>query len=229
MATLPTAKTQIPKLVLYSYWRSSSAYRVRIALAAKELAHEYVAVNLLTGEQTSDAHKAKSPMGYVPCLVVGDRPLVESVAIIELLDEIFPEPKLYPRDPFERAHVRALVEIVNAGTQPLQNRHVLLHFSPDADAQKTWAKHFIVRGLAALESHITTYERTTKTRGTFAFGDELGAADAFLVPQLYNARRFDIDLAPYPRVVRAEQAALATDAVRAAIPENQPDAPPATK
>src|SRR4051794_1051569 len=127
MTTKPTAQAPIPKLVLYGYWRSSSTFRVRIALAAKKLPYEHAIVNLLKEEQTTDEHKARSPMGYVPCLAVDDRPLVESVAIIELLDEIFPQAPLYPQDPFSRAHVRALVEIVNAGTQPLQNRHVMMH------------------------------------------------------------------------------------------------------
>ncbi len=227
--TLPTAQTTPPKLVLYNYWRSSSSYRVRIALAAKGLAYDYAVVNILKDEHASDEHKARSPMGYVPCLSVDGKPFVESVALIELLDEVFPEPALFPRDPFARARVRALVEIVNSGTQPLQNRHVMLHRSPDAEHQKSWAKYFIARGLMALEALMTMYERELGGRGRFAYGDTLGAADAFLVPQMYNARRFGLELASYPRVVAAEEAALATDAVQAALPENQPDAPPAPK
>lgn len=229
MTTLPTAQAPLPKLVLYTYWRSSSAFRVRIALAAKRLPYESVAVNLLKGEQSTPEHKTRSPMGYVPCLLFDGKPFVESVAIVELLDDVFPDPPLFPRDPFGRARVRALVEVVNAGTQPLQNRHVLLHHSQDPEKQKEWARHFIPRGLEALEALMTSHDRETGVRGTFAHGNALSAADAFVVPQLYNARRFGIDLAPFPRVVAAEQAALATEAVQAALPENQPDATPSAK
>jgi maleylacetoacetate isomerase len=125
---------------------------------------------------------------------------------------------------FARARVRALVEAVNADTQPLQNRHVLLHVSKDAEAQKTWGKHFVARGLEALEGLMAMNAKDGVT-GRFAFGDTLTAADLFLVPQLYNARRFGVDLAPYPRVVAAEQAALETEAAQAASPEQQKDAP----
>ena len=227
--TLPTAQPLPPKLVLYNYWRSSSSYRVRIALAAKGLAYEYAVVNILKDEHATAEPKARSPMGYVPCLTIDGKPFVESVAIIELLDEMFPAAALYPRDPFARARVRALVEIVNSGTQPLQNRYVMLQRSPDAEEQKTWARSFVARGLQALEALMAMHEREAGVHGPFAYGETLGAADAFLVPQMYNARRFGLDVAAYPRVVAAEEAALATDAVRAAMPENQPDAQPATK
>jgi maleylpyruvate isomerase len=212
-------------LVLYTYWRSSSAFRVRIALAAKGIAYRSVAVNLLHDEQKTAEHVARSPMGYVPCLLIDGKAYVESVAIVELLEELHPDPPLYPKDPFSRARVRALVEIMNAGTQPLQNLAVLKHISPDQEARVAWAKHFITRGLAAFESLMTLHEGEG-TRGRYAFGDALTAADAFLVPMIYNAKRYKIDLAPYPRVARANDAALATPAVQAALPENQPDAVP---
>jgi maleylacetoacetate isomerase len=212
------------KLVLYGYWRSSSTYRVRLALAAKGLAYETVAVDLLKGEQSRPEHLGRSPTGYVPCLVVDGEPFVESVAIVELLDELYPEPALFPRDPRARAHVRALVEAVNAGTQPLQNRHVMLHVSENKEAQVAWARHFVVRGLAGLEGLLGQNEERG-VRGRFAYGDQMTAADAFLVPQLYNARRFGVDLAPYPRALRVEASVLATEAARRAAPEAQPDAP----
>src|SRR5262245_45293757 len=104
-------------IVLYGYWRSSSAYRVRLALHLKRIPHENVAVNLLEGAQRTPDHVARSPFGYVPCLTIDGTPFVESVAIIELLDELFPDPRLYPDDPFDRARVRAMVETINAGTQ----------------------------------------------------------------------------------------------------------------
>ena len=222
---MPTLPSHTSKLVLYSYWRSSSSFRVRFALAAKGLAYETVAVNLLRDEQSTPEHKARNPMGYVPCLVVDGEPFVESVAIVELLDELFPAPPLYPRHPYARAHVRALVEIVNADTQPLQNRHVLLHLSKDADAQREWSKHFVERGLSAVEGLMSRYAKDG-LRGGFAYGDTLTAADLFLVPQLYNARRFGVDVTKYPRVHAAEQAALDTEAAKAAMPERQVDATP---
>ena len=118
------------KVVLYTYWRSSSSYRVRFALAHKKIPHETVTVNIREGEHLKDDHVQRSPTGYVPCLFVDGKPVVESVAIIELLDELFPEVPLFPRDAWARSRVRALVEVVNAGIQPLQNMQVLKHLSP---------------------------------------------------------------------------------------------------
>ncbi len=210
-------------IVLYTYWRSSSAYRVRIALAVKGLAYESRPVNLLAKEQRADAHLARSPTGFVPCLELEGRRFVESVAILELLEELYPKPALYPASPWDRAKVRALVEIINSGTQPLQNLSVLEHLSPDAGPRKAWAQHFIARGLKNFERALEGYAREGVT-GHFAYGDTLSAADAFLVPQIYNARRFEVDLTPFPRTRGAAEAALATAAVQAALPENQPDA-----
>jgi maleylacetoacetate isomerase len=218
--TLPSST---PKLVLYGYWRSSSSYRVRFALEHKRVPYETVAVDLLKGEQSTPDHKARNPLGFVPCLLIDGVAFSESVAIVELLDDLFPAPPLYPREMYARARVRALVEAVNADTQPLQNRHVLLHVSENADAQKAWAKHFVARGLAAIEGMMEMNAREG-AKGRFAFGDALTAADVFLVPQLYNARRFGVDLAAYPRVVAAEAAALETPAAKAAAPEAQKDA-----
>jgi len=217
-------------IVLYTYWRSSSSYRVRFALAAKGLAYESVPIDLLRGEQRHASHTARSPTGFVPCIVIDGRALVESVAIIELLDELFPDPPLYPRDPWGRARVRALVEIVNAGTQPLQNLNVLerlsaVHERPadDAEVRKAWLRHFIARGLASFESLMAAHERDG-IEGPFAYGPTLTAADLYLVPQMYNAQRYGVDLAPFPRAVAAAEVALATDAAQAALPERQGDA-----
>jgi maleylacetoacetate isomerase len=220
--TLPSST---PRLVLYSYWRSSSSFRVRFALELKRVPYEIVPVDLLKGEQSTPEHKARNPLGYVPCLFIDGVAFNESVAIIELLDDLFPAPPLYPREMYARARVRALVEAVNADTQPLQNRHVLLHVSEGLEGQKAWAKHFIARGLAAVEGMMEMNAREG-TRGALAFGDALTAADLFLVPQVYNARRFGVDMAAYPRVLAAEQTAMQTDAAKAASPEAQRDAPP---
>jgi maleylacetoacetate isomerase len=212
-----------PDLVLYNYWRSSSSHRVRIALELKGLPYRYEAVNLRTGEQSSEAHRSRSPTGFVPCLFVEGTAYVESVAIVELLDERFPEPRLLPVDPHARARVRALVEIVNSGIQPFHNLGVLKHVSPDASAQQAWARHFIDRGLRAFEIAMERHE-AEGIAGPFAFGASPTLADVFLVPQLVGAARFKVDVAPYARVSRAAAAAMQLDAFQRAAPERQPDA-----
>jgi maleylacetoacetate isomerase len=214
----------MPELTLYSYWRSSSSHRVRIALALKGLAYTYIAVDLTRGEQSSEAHVARSSTGYVPCLVIDGVSYVESVAIIELLDEIFPAPRLYPDDAHHRARVRSLVEIVNSGVQPFQNRHVLLQVSSDLGVQKKWAGHFIERGLRAFERAMEVHAREGMS-GRYAYGDLPTAADAFLVPQVHAALRFGVDLASFPGVGAAFEAASRLEAVQRAAPECQPDAP----
>jgi maleylpyruvate isomerase len=210
------------RLVLYTYWRSSSSYRVRFALALKGLAYESIPINLLEGEHNREEHRKRSPTGYVPCLFIDGRPMVESVAIIELLEDLFPAPALLPADPWDRAQVRALVEVINADTQPLQNLNVLLRASDDPKARKEWARHFTARGLAAFEALMATYE-TQGIDGKYAYGDTLTMADVYLVPQMYNAQRFGVDLTPYPRATAAADTALASEAAQAAVPERQPD------
>jgi maleylacetoacetate isomerase len=215
-------------IVLYGYWRSSSSHRVRLALGLKKIAYENIPVNLLKGEQRAPEHLAKNPMGFVPCLVVDGKPFTESVAIVELLDDLFPEPPLYPKDAFARARVRALVELVNAGIQPLQNLLVLDRVSKDSAARKEWLRFFIGRGLTAFEGLLEANETAERgaAKGPFSCGETITAADAFLLPQLYAARRFGVDLSHCPRILRTETALLATDAARAAAPENQADAVP---
>jgi maleylacetoacetate isomerase len=214
----------VPELVLYNYWRSSSSHRVRIALALKALAYTYVSVDLARGEQTGEANSARSPTGYVPCLSVDGIGYVESVAIVELLDERFPAPPLYPRDAHHRARVRSLVEIVNAGIQPLQNRQVLRHRSQESAEQRAWAAHFIERGLRAFERAME-FNAREGVSGPFAYGDEVTAADVFLIPQVSSAVRFGVDVSALPRVRTAFEAASRFDAFTRAAPERQPDAP----
>lgn len=207
------------KLVLHHYWRSSSSWRVRWALSHKGLAYEGRAVNLLSGAQSEASYVAdKSPMGYVPCLEVDGRPLSESVAILEFLEDVAPAPALYPRDAWARARVRQLVEFVNAGTQPLQNLIVNRTHATDPDAQKAWARHWITRGLTALERELGLV-REEGLGGRHAVGEQLTAADLYIAPQLYNARRFEVDLAPFPLLVAVEQAALATESAQASHPD----------
>jgi maleylacetoacetate isomerase len=212
------------KLVLHHYWRSSASWRVRWALAVKGAAFESVIVDLAEGAQRSPEHLARNPNGYVPVLLVDGRPLAESVAILEWLEETIPAPALYPKEPFARARVRQLVEVVNAGIQPLQNLGVLRRCSPDATEQKRWAAEWNERGMRALEGLL---EQTARDfgEGRFCLGDSLTAADLCLVPQVYSARRFGVDLAPFPRVLGAEAAALATPHADGARPERQPGAP----
>jgi maleylacetoacetate isomerase len=211
------------ELVLYTYWRSSSAYRVRLALAAKGLPYVSVPVNLLKKEQQSPEHLARNPLAHVPCLVVNGETFIESVAIIELIEELYPDPPLLPRDPAARARVRALAEVVNAGTQPLQNMHVIERLSSDPEVRKAWMVHFIAKGLAGYESLMAVNE-AHGAKGPFSYGDRFGLADCFLLPQVYNARRYQVDLTPFPRVRRAAEAIGATEAARAAAPEAQADA-----
>ncbi|HEY8040728.1 MAG TPA: maleylacetoacetate isomerase [Polyangiaceae bacterium] len=213
----------MPDLVLYNYWRSSSSHRVRIALELKGLPYRYSVVNILADEHQSEAHKARSPTGYVPCLEIDGVSYVESVAIIELLEELFPTPPLYPADPRGRARLRALVEIVNSGIQPLQNRRITQYLSPDVEVQRRWLHHFIGLGMGALEAAMENGEREG-VRGPYAFGEAPSAADVFLVPQVVSAQRFHVDLTPFARVSRAFEAAMKLEPFRKAAPENQPDA-----
>lgn len=216
----------MPELTLYNYWRSSSSHRVRIALELKGLRYRYVPVNLLAEEHSGDDHRARSPTGYVPSLVIDGVAYCESVAILELLEERFPAPALLPVAPHARARVRALVEIVNSGIQPLHNLSVMLFVSKDPEAQKSWVRHFIARGLASLEAALQANagEGIEGQDGPFAYGQAPTLADVLLVPQLVSARRFKVDLAPYARVTRAFEAACRLDAFQRAAPERQPDA-----
>jgi maleylacetoacetate isomerase len=217
----------MPRITLFAYWRSSSSHRVRIALNVKGLAYEYVPVNLLEGEQGGDAHRARSPTGYVPCMVLDGVTYVESVAIIELLEERFPSPNLYPGDAHGRARVRTLVEIVNSGTQPLQNTSVTKHLAElgqDAEGQKRWLRHFVGRGIASFERAMAENARAGVS-GPYAYGDAPTAADVYLVPQVDAGRRFGVDFTASPRVVGAYDAAMSLEPFKKAAPDKQPDAP----
>jgi len=214
-------------VILYDYWRSSSAWRVRIALHFKGIAFERRVVNLIKdgGEQHTDAFRTLNPLGQVPVLVTeekdGARTITQSMAIIGYLEETVPVPPLLPADPWLRARARQLAEIVNAGTQPLQNLTVLDHVEAQGLDREAWARHFIARGLAALEA------ASQETEATFLVGDAPSIADLYLVPQLYNARRWKVDLAPYPTLVRVDATCAGLPAFVAAHPDAQSDARPA--
>ena len=210
---------------LYHYWRSSASWRVRWALAIKGVAFEPVGVDLVANAQLAPEHQARNPLGRVPTLVLADgRALAESVAILEWLEETIPAPALYPKDPWRRARTRQLVEIINGAMQPMQNISVLRRLSPDVPAQRAWAAHFNELGLAAYEAMLAQIAAESGVDSPFSIGATLTAADLFLVPQLYGARRFDVDVGRFPRVLAAEAAARATPHAEAARPENQPGA-----
>lgn len=214
------------KLRLYSYWRSSSAWRVRIGLGLKGVAWEYAAVDLLAQEQFREEHLARNPTAQVPVLEVTDGGrtlhLAQSMAILEWLDERLPDPPLLPPDLDGRARVRALAEHVNSGIQPLQNAIVLRTLREKVPGwDKEWARTFIARGLDALERAVSD-----GGAGRYCHGDAPGLADCYLVPQLYSARRFGLDAAPWPTLRRIEEACAALPAFQAAHPDRQPDAPP---
>lgn len=213
-------------LTLYTYWRSSASHRVRLALGYKGLAYEPVYVNLLEGEQRRDEYRKTNPMGHLPCLVLDGVKYVESTAILELLEELYPEPPLYPKTPADRARVRALVQIVNSGIQPLQNLVVLDRLGDDKEMRVSWLRHFITRGLDAWEALASRFAEETGSAGSFAYGATFSAADALLLPQLYAAKRYGIDLSAYPTIQRAEEASKDLPFVKAAYPDAQPDAKP---
>lgn len=211
-------------IVLHSYWRSSCSYRVRLGLGAKGLAHDTVTVNLLEGAQNSPDYRAISPTGYVPALTIDGETFVESMPILELLEELYPSPALLPSTPELRAHVRGLCQIVAAGIQPLQNLNVVRKAAPDAAGQKAWMQHFIGKGLAAFEARMEALEARGVAPGPFVLGASFGMADCVLVPQVYAALRNDVDLTPMPRIRRAVEASKDLPFVKAAHPDAQPDA-----
>jgi maleylpyruvate isomerase len=212
-------------LILHSYFRSSCSWRVRIALAHKGLSYDYVPVHLLRdgGEQYLERHRRLNPMQQVPVLVDGETVIAQSMAILEYLEERHPRPTLLPGDARDRARIRQLAEIVNSGVQPLQNLRVMgrlrqQHGLDDA-AVKAWSAHWIENGFQALE------RLTEKWSGSTCVGDQVSLADAYLVPQLYNARRFGVELSPFPTLLRVEAALTRLPAFVDSHPDNQPDTP----
>ncbi len=213
---------------LYSYWRSSAAYRVRIALNLKQLDHEIIPVNLVNdgGEQHREEYRALNPQASIPTLVDGARVYRQSMAIIEYLDEAYPaKVALLPSTARERARVRALAQVVACDIHPLNNLRVMQFLerdfsSPQVERQR-WTQHWIVEGFRALELMLNDSAST----GLYCDGDTPTLADLCLVPQVYNARRFDVDMNAFPVIARIEQQCLTLPAFDAARPENQPDAP----
>jgi maleylpyruvate isomerase len=211
---------------LYTFFRSSASYRVRIALNLKGLTYEQIPIHLRRGggEQFAVSYKAINPQALVPALDDSGQILTQSLAIIEYLEERYPKPPLLPSDPAERARVRSMALIIACEIHPIQNLRVLVYLKnnlqqSDEDLNR-WARHWIDLGLSALEQMTTS----TPKRGKFCFGDTPTLADICLVPQLANARRFWGDLSAYPTLLQIEKACNALPAFANAAPEKQPDA-----
>lgn len=209
-------------ITLYDYFRSTAAYRVRIALNLKGLDYQQAAVNLLRGEDAEAAYRAINPQGLVPALAVDGGVLSQSLAICEYLEEIAPEPSLLPGDALQRAQIRALAQTVTCDIHPVNNLRILQYLTGplgvDEAKKLAWYHHWIDEGFGAIEL------RLAQEAGPFCFGNHVTLADLCLVPQVYNARRFELDLSPYPRIVAIERHCLGLDAFERARPENQPDA-----
>jgi len=205
---------------LYTYFRSSAAYRVRIALNLKGLAYEAVPIHLLRKEQSAPEYLAVNPQGRVPALDTGETVLIQSPAILEYLDEVYPEPPLLPSDPVARARVRAVCAVIGCDIHPMNNIGVLRYlkhaFGQEQAAIDEWYRHWIVEGFRALEQLIKP--------GPFAFGPTPTLADVYLAPQVYNAVRLRVPMEPYPKIAAVDAACAALDAFKTAAPEAQADA-----
>jgi maleylacetoacetate isomerase len=201
------------QLTLYHYWRSSCSWRVRWALALKEVAYTQVPVNILGSEHRDAAYRAINPSGQLPSLVIDGRSFSESLAIIDWLDETHPSPPLYPRDPLAKLYVKQLALKIVAGTQPLQNPSLIKYFVPNEAERRKHTHHFIAEGLAVYEQLLAQGKP-----GLFSYGDSVTVADLCLVPQVYNALRFEVDLRSLPKIRRIYEHCLKTDACDQAAP-----------
>ena len=209
---------------LYTFFRSSAAYRVRIALNLKGLGREDVFVRFQDQEQRSEAYRRLNPQGLVPTLVDGGAVLGQSLAILEYLEEVYPEPPLLPAEPAGRARARQIGLAVACDIHPLNNLRVLQYLERELgldEARRTaWYRHWLAQGFQAIETLLTT----TPGTGSFCQGEAPGFADVCLVPQVFNARRYQVDMTPYPTVARIDAACLALPAFADAAPAAQPDA-----
>lgn len=211
---------------LYTYFRSSAAYRVRIALNIKQLEADHKFVHLVRGggEQHAHGFRKVNPQGRVPVFVDGGQPITQSMAIIEYLEEIHPNPPLLPDDIADRAWIRSLANVVSCDIHPLSNvsvtKYLEREFGADEAARVRWMHHWIDAGFSAIEETLSKDARV----GTYCYGKRVTMADLFIVPQVFNALRFGLDMSAYPTIQRINDACLKLDAFRKAAPENQPDA-----
>lgn len=208
------------KFTLYSYFRSSCSYRVRIALYLKNIPFTYKSVHLIKngGEQYSDDFTSLNPLAQVPCLKIDNKILTQSLPIIQYLDELYPDPPLFSEDTFTKNEIFSVCEIINSFIQPLQNLKVLKKISDLGGDKKKWAAEWISQGLEKLEIILKPKSKD------FSFGNRLTCVDLFLIPQLYNARRFQVNVASFPILERVEANCLTLPAFEKSKPENQPDA-----
>ena len=213
-------------MILHDYWRSSAAFRVRIGLRLKGLEADRRYVHLVRGEQRDPAYKAKHPQGFVPLLEDGPHALAQSLAILEYLEETRPEPPILPRDPAERAWVRAVALAIACDIHPLNNLRVLQYLKrelgADDAARNRWYAHWVAEGFDALEAMLGARPGA----GPFCLGETPTLADICLVPQVFNARRYEVPLEPWPRIRAVTEACLALRAFDLAQPSKQPDAEP---
>jgi maleylacetoacetate isomerase len=208
---------------LYSFFRSSAAYRVRIALNLKGVDYETVAVNLASGAHRTPEFLAVNPQATIPTLDDDGTILWQSLAIIEYLDARFPTPRLIPSEPIARARVQAMAQLIACEVHPLNNLRVLKYLRGelklDEAAVAKWYSHWVAEAFGPLETFVGRW-----SGGRYCFGDALSLADVYLVPQMYNARRFNCDLAPYPTLVRIAEGLAGDPAIARAAPHLQPDA-----
>lgn len=221
---------------LYNYFRSGTSHRIRIAMNFKGVDYEYISVNLAADEQAGDAFKALNPQGLVPYLYASEQPngatgeelrLAQSPAILEWLEEAYPEPSLLPKDAMGRAQVRALSAMIGCDIHPINNRRILQYLRHELNVEEDkvmgWCQHWMAEGFSALEKILAADKR----RGNFCYGGAPSFADCYLIPQVYSARRFKLDLTPYPNIVAIDAHCHTLPAFIDAAPANQPDAPKA--
>ncbi|WP_166425446.1 maleylacetoacetate isomerase [Paraglaciecola sp. 20A4] len=217
---------------LFSYFRSSAAYRVRIALNLKKIEHELVYVNLLKSEQLTDEYKALQPQGLVPCLQIDSgEVLTQSGAILAYIDGQYPQYPLMPNNLLAAVNVRSIVDMIACDIHPLNNLRVLKYLSKaltvDERHKQEWYRHWIQEGFTAIEALLNKEDKScgrhTSSNNVYAMGETVTMVDVYLVPQVYNALRFEVDMQPYPNIMRIYEACNMLDAFVQAAPQNQPD------
>lgn len=200
-------------LTLFHYWRSSCSWRVRWALALKEIPYQTKPINLIKDEQKSDFYKQLNPSEQVPCLQVENTFISESLAIIEWLDEIYPYPKILPGDPLKRLQIRSLSYKIASGIQPIQNLCVMKKYHREKEKQLEWSKYWIEKGFKSIEKILE------KTASPFCFGQQVTLADLCLIPQVYNAKRFSVVMTQFPKIEKIYDNCLTTKACQESHPD----------